>query len=379
MSRSTSTIGASRSSVDRPQGLLAAHNVRTLATRAARPGTPGLIGSGPGFAIPRLEQHHWDFSSHARSADAALFAANLIEAGVAAPEDWVATRDLPKFLNHALVRFVGDRAPSIDYAFDLALSLSPTLERYSCHEKEPDPHRVFLSFRVASTVSWVNLMPVLERLEKEHAVLPTIFYYSLERSLSRWFRVFDIQEARCRWDMWMECHEQDEDERREECEREGIPYEPEASEEPKLPACILPEMPRLSRPLLSFARTAKTKRLLAAVEHLRLVSHRARCPELDQQERENLFPDADPAIPLIALAFAEHDAVIEFLNMELEGSGQVDIEPWPILKMDGADPRSIHRAFRLAHGALNTLVAASRVLALVPGFEPLKTYNPFGA
>jgi hypothetical protein len=39
---------------------------------------------------------------------------------------------------------------------------------------------------------------VLKRLEKEHTLLPTIFYYSLECSLSRWFRVFDIQEARCR-------------------------------------------------------------------------------------------------------------------------------------------------------------------------------------
>jgi hypothetical protein len=353
--------------------------MRTLAARAARPGTPGLIASGPGFAIPRLEQQHWDFSSQARSADAARFAANLIEAGIAVPEDWVATRDLSKFLNQTLVRFVGDRAPLIDYAFDLALSLSPTLARYSSHEQELDLHRVFLSFRVASTVSWVNLTPVLKRLEKEHTLLPTIFYYSLECSLSRWFRVFDMQEARCRWDMWMDCREQDEAERREEFEREGTPYEPEPSEEPKLPACILPEMPRFSRPPLSFARTAKTKRLIAAVEHLRLVSHRARCPELDPQERENLFPDSDPAIPLIALAFGEHDAVIEFLNMELEGSGQVDIEPWPILKMDGTDPRSIRRAFRLARAALDTLVAASRVLVLVPGFEPLKTYNPFGA
>ncbi len=371
-------VRASRNSVSRPQGLLAAHSVRTLAARAGRSGTPGLIGSGPGFAIPRLKQQHWDFSSQARSADAALFAANLIKAGVAVPEDWVATRDLSKFLNQALIRFVGDRAASIDYAFDLALTLSPTLQSYSSNEQELDPHRVFLWFRVARTVSWVNLTPALALLEKQHTLLPTIFYHSLERSLSRWFRVFDIQEARCRWDMWMECREQDEAERREECEREGTPYEPEPSEEPKLPACVLPEMPRLSRPPMSFARTIKAKKLIEAVEDLRVVSHRAKCSALDPEEREDLFPDADLAIPLIALAFGEHDAVIEFLNMELEGSGQVEIEPWPILKMDGTDPRSIRRTFGLARAALDTLVAASRVLALVPGFEPLNTYNPFG-
>ena len=52
--------------------------------------------------------------------------------------------------------------------------------------------------------------------------------------------------------------------------------------------------------------------------------------------------------------------------MELDGAGQVETEPWPILKMDGTDPRSIRKAFRCASVALDTLEAASRTLSLVP-------------
>ena len=378
MSRSACALRASRLGLGRPKGLLAAHSLRSLTARSSRPGTPGLIGSGPGFAIPRLEKHHCEFSGTARSADAAQFAANLIRAGVADPEDWSATRDLSKFLNQTLVRFVGDRTSAIDYAFDLVVSLGTTVERYSSHEQEIDPRRILLTFRVASTVSWVNLTPALELLAREHELLPTFFYHALDRSLSRWFRVFDIEEARCRWDMWMECNEQDEAERRDECERENTPYEPQRLDEPRLPACVQPQTPRFSRAPASLARRSRAKKLIQSVEKLRLASGQTACPELDPQDREKLFFDSDPAIPLIALAFGEHDAVIEFLNMELESAGEVELEPWPILKMDGTDPRSIHQAFHCARVALDTLVAASEVLALVPGFEPLKKYNPLG-
>jgi hypothetical protein len=89
-----------------------------------------------------------------------------------------------------------------------------------------------------------------------------------------------------------------------------------------------------------------------------------------------MFYDTDPAVPLISLAFGEHDAVTEMLNMELETSGQVEPEPWPILMIDGTDPASIRRAFRHARCALDTLVEASRTLSLVPGFEPMARETP---
>ncbi len=70
--------------------------------------------------------------------------------------------------------------------------------------------------------------------------------------------------------------------------------------------------------------------------------------------------------------------ITEFLNMELDGAGQVEPEPWPIIKMDGTDPGSIRLAFRQAGVALDTLEAAARVLVLVPGFEVMTKDNPYG-
>ena len=51
--------------------------------------------------------------------------------------------------------------------------------------------------------------------------------------------MFDVQEARWRWESWIEMRDEDEAARKEECEREGVEYEPgETLDEPKLPECI---------------------------------------------------------------------------------------------------------------------------------------------
>ena len=352
--------------------------MRRLAARAARPGTPGLIAPGPGLCLPRLEERHWRFSQNAVPADGAHFAANLLRAGVASAEDWEATRSVGGFLQRTIERFVGDRAARIDYAFDISICLGPTASTWHGTE-EIDPRRILLTFRVAHTVGWVNLTPALELLKAEHELLPAVFYRWLRDALSRWFRVFDVHEARWRWESWIEMREEDEAERREECEREGIPYEPgEALVEPKLPDYLV-NVPRGKLPdVLRLARGAKAARLMRAAERLNRMSRRARCPKLDPEDREEIFPDSDAPIPLMALAFGEHDVITEFLNMELDGAGQVEAEPWPILKMDGTDPKSIRRAFRRAGVALDTLEAAAHTLSLVPGFEAMTQHNPYG-
>jgi hypothetical protein len=328
--------------------------------------------------MPRLEKHHWQFSAESRCADGAEFAANLIQADVAGPQDWAATRDISKFLNRTLCRFVGDRRPRIDYSFDISISLGPTPSNWR-NQEEVDPRRVLLTFRVASTVSWVNLAPALEMLRAEHDLLPTIFYHWLDDSLSRWFRVYDVREARWRWEMWSDVREEDEAERKEECALAGMPYEPSVLlEEPKLPAYIGTKPKRTPIDISVFAHTPETIRLMQAAQELYRISRDAHRPNFDHRDREDLFPDSDPAIPLIALAFGEHDVITELLNMELETAGQVELEPWPIFKMDGTDPGSIRRAFRCARVALDTLEAASLVLSLVPGFELLTKHNPFG-
>ena len=310
--------------------------------------------------------------------DGAEFAANLLRAGVAEPGDWESTRSIGGFLQRTLENFVGDRADVIDSAFDISVCLGTTASSWRDTD-EINPRRVLITFRVAHTVGWVNLTPALDLLKGEHELLPTIFYHWLRDSLSRWFRVFDVQEARWRWETWSEMRDEDEAERREECEREGVPYEPgETLGEPKVPECI-GRMPRGKLPeVLMLARSVQAARLIEAAHHLNRVSRRAQCPRFDAQDREDLFPDSEAPVPLTALAFGEHDVITEFLNMELDGAGQVEPEPWPIIKMDGTDPGSIRLAFRQAGVALDTLEAAARVSVLVPGFEVMTKHNPYG-
>ena len=345
----------------RPAPGLLAQRTRALAARAGRPGTPGLIAPGPGFPIPQLRPEHYAFTRRRCSLEAAHFAANLLRADVAHPDDWAATRNIAFFLTRTLHRFVGDRRVGIDRAFSLALNLSP-LGEGRLDESDLRPERVFLSFRVIDRVTWVNLRPALEWLEGEHEFLPSFFYHALHRAVSREFRVFAVEDARWRWDDWVELREGDEE-----------PAD-DLRPEPKLPDCVQPTLPVLTCPASSLARTGKAKRLMMAVERLLEVAQRPQPLALDaysQEDREDLFSDADPDPPLLTLAFGEHDAITELLNEELETAGQVDLEPHPIFKMDGTNPVSIQSAFACADQALDTLAAAARVLLLTPGFEPM--------
>ncbi len=273
------------------------------------------------------------------------------------------------------MEFVGKRAQEIDRVFSLYLTLSPTVDRYGAENEELRPERVLLSFQVIDTVAWVNLMPAFDLLAKEHELLPSFFYYSLHEAMSRWFRVYDLQDAGLRWDDWVEMRAEEEAYQKVECEREGMTYEPTPlPEEPALPTCVQPTRPDLPRPALSLARGKHAKALIRAVESLAETSRYPHPPlvTLSEDDREELYVDSDPDVPMLALAFGEHDVITEFLNEEIESAGQVSLEPWPTIKIDGTQADSIRDAFACANVALETLAAAARLLLLVPGYEPLR-------
>ncbi len=277
-----------------------------------------------------------------------------------------------------LRQFVGERAQVIDRAFSLYLTLSPTVDRIGAENEEPRPERVLLSFQVIDTVAWVNLMPALDLLAKEHELLPSFFYHSLHEAMSRWFRVYDLQDARLRWDDWVEMRAEEDAYQKAACEREGAEgaaYEPtHLPEEPAWPSCVQPAMPDLPRPALSLARGKHAQALLRAVDSLASTSRRPHPPlvTLSEEDREELYVDSDPDVPMLALAFGDHDVITEFLNEEIESAGQVSLEPWPTIKIDGTQADSIRDAFACADVALETLAAAARLLLLVPGYEPLR-------
>ena len=375
MQRLASILGTSRRGAPKPCGLLATATARRLAARARRPGAPGLIAPGPGFTIPQLRPEHCEFSARAASFYEAQFAQNLLRAGVAQSSDWFVTRNIGTFLERTLKQFVGKRAEIVDRAFSLYLSLSSTVDRHDRQDEEPQPERVLLSFQVIDTVAWVNLMPALDLLAKEHELLPSFFYHSLREAMSRWFRVSDLDDARMRWDDWVEMRAEEEEYKKTECKREGVPYEPTVLPgEPAFPLCVQSTMPDLPQSAISLTRRKRAKQLIHAVESLTEISLRPHPPlvTLSDEDREELYVESDPDVPMLALAFGNHDIVTEFLNEEIETAGQVALRPWPTIKMDGTQVDSIRDAFACADIALDTLAAAARVLLLVPEYEPLQ-------
>jgi hypothetical protein len=364
MQRVTATLGTSRRGTPKSCGLLATATARRLTARARRLGATGLIAPGPGFTIPQLRPEQCEFSPRASSFYAAQLAQNLLCAGVAQPSDWFATRNIGTFLERTLQQFVGERAQIIDRAFSLYLSLSPTIDQYGRDQEEPQPERVLLSFQVIDTVAWVNLLPAIELLAKEHELLPSFFYHSLREAMSRWFRVYDLEDARMRWDDWVDMRAEEEDYKKAECERDGVPYEPTVlPEAPALPSCVQPTMPDLPKPAVLLARRKRAKAQLQAVELLSETSRRPHPPvvTLSDEDREELYVESDPDVPMLALAFGNHDVITEFLNEEIETAGQVALEPWPTIKMDGTQVDSIRDAFACADIALDTLAAAAPV------------------
>jgi hypothetical protein len=218
-------------------------------------------------------------------------------------------------------------------------------------------------------------MPALDLLTKEHELLPSFFYHSLRDAMSRWFRVYDLEDAHMRWDDWIEMRAEEEEYKKMECERDGVPYEPTVlPEQPVFPPCVQSTMPDLPQPAISLARRKRAKQLIQAVESLAEISQRPHPPlvTLSDDDREELYVESDPDVPMLALAFGNHDIVTEFLNEEIETAGQVALEPWPTIKMDGTQVDSIRDAFACADIALDTLAAVARVLLLVPGYEPLR-------
>ena len=168
---------------------------------------------------------------------------------------------------------------------------------------------------------------------------------------------------------------EEEEYKKTECEREGLLYEPTVLPgEPVLPASVQLTTPDLPQPAVSLTRRKRARQLIDAVGSLAEINRRPHPPlvTLSDDDREELYGESDPDVPMLALAFGNHDVITEFLNEEIETAGQVALEPWPTIKMDGTQADSIRDAFACADIALDTLAAAARVLLLVPGYEPLR-------
>jgi len=150
--------------------------------------------AGSGLDIPRLdglpiEQQLWQGEQAA-----ARLAHSFLEAGIAAPDDWVAAEHNPfHYLKAALERWLGNHGSAkIGEQFSVDVLMSTSLDRYFAGDSGSDDiSRVFIALE-PDAAGYVILGPTLRLLESVHPRLPATFLDLFLGALNRWVRVYDF-------------------------------------------------------------------------------------------------------------------------------------------------------------------------------------------
>jgi hypothetical protein len=330
---------------------------------AGRARAPWLIAPGPSLGIPRLDHVSLRHSSFGSDAAAARFATVLIELGIGNPSDWSGCGQEPaKFLRRTLDRFVERQAEAaIDGAFELSVTLSTDPHEWCETEDEPDGSQMFL-YMEAGSCGFVNLGPALALCEKEHPQLPVTFARMFLHGLGRCFRIYDDRDAGEHLSMLEDNYDPEEG-------REALP------DRKKLLPPFMDQRPLRGAALrIILGRMAprnRVLRLLNAALEVDRISRLVRLPVIPEPVRE-MFGDCNLPLPILLAIYQQGDAIEACFDDESKSMLEITPEPWPLIPFDGTDSISTDRAFRCLKGALDALVAARRVLDLVPGWEPIR-------
>jgi len=332
---------------------------------ARRTRAPWLIAPGPSLPIPRLNRVGLRHSSFGSDAAAARFATILIELGIGNSSDWSRCgREPAGFLRHTLNRFIErSTEAAIDGAFDLSVTLSTDPHEWCEIEDEPDGSQMFL-YMEAGSCGFVNLGPALALCEKEHPQLPVTFARLFLYGLGRVFRVYDDRDADERLSVLEDDYEPG----------TGQDDAPLPDRDKLLPPCMKkrPLGRRALKALMDRLGPSKqVSRLLKATVELDRISGRVRLPEIPEPIRD-AFCDCNPPVPILLAIFQQGDAIEACFDEESQLMLEATPEPWPLIPFDGTDAMSTECAFACLKDALNTLLAARRVLDFVPGWEPIR-------
>ena len=95
-------------------------------------------------------------------------------------------------------------------------------------------------------------------------------------------------------------------------------------------------------------------------------SRRLRRPEISEETREALM-DSNPPLPALLVSFKPHDAVCACYDDEAQAFLEATPEPNLLVEIDPGDCANVRRAFDTLALLCETMAAASRVAALLPG------------
>jgi len=217
----------------------------------------------------------------------------------------------------------------------------------------------------ASSCGFVNLGPALALFENEHPRLPATFARMFLNSVGSHFRIYDDRDAEEHISILEDNYEPEADGEA----RAGLPDRNKI-----LPPCMKRKPlggKGLKAMLSRMAPKSRAARLLRATLELKRVSDRVKLPEIPEPVRE-LFCDCNPPVPVLLAIYQLGDAIEACFDDERQSMLELTPEPWPLIPLNGTDRESTRKAFDCLGGVLDTLVAARRVLNLVPGWEAIR-------
>ena len=312
------------------------------------------MAQGSGALLPRLDgaavEHRVGGEDH-RTISLARTLTNL---EIAEVSDWEGSPS--KYVLSTLKRWIGRLGGEwIQAEFALHATLSNTPDRYS--SEDINAGRLYLTVDPESA-GYIVIGPTLEMLRRVHRQLPVTFYDLVVGAVNRWLRDYDYRDALERVEMW-----------REWAEGEGGAGQYEI---PDVESCIPAEMKEeplkggALRDLISQVQDDSLRGVIEAALTLDRISQGLQRPEISDETRE-AFMDSNPPQPALLVSFKRDDSIAGVFEEEGQAMLEACPEPSFFVEIDPGDAGSVRRAFDALAVLCETMAAASRLAALLPG------------
>jgi len=312
------------------------------------------MAQGSGALLPRLDGVTVELRVAGEDRRAISIARTLTELEIAEVSEWEGSPS--KYLLSTLKRWTAlHGGESIQAEFALDATLSNTPDRYS--SEDINPGRLYLTVDPASA-GYIVIGPTLEMLGRIHRRFPVTFYDLAVGAVNRWLRTYEYRDALERVEMWHEW-----------AEGEGGADQYEI---PDVESCIPAEMKeeplkaRALRDLISQVQDDRLRGLIEAGLRLDRISQRLQRPEISDETGE-AFMDSNPPLPALIVSFKRNDSIVGVFEEEGQAMLEACPEPSFIVEIDPGDAGSVRRAFDALGVLCETMAAASRLAALLPG------------